>query len=134
MQPAKIVARFADGGSKKGYSQDFFPNKTVFHIHNDPSGSSKTRDEIPLSKLNAVFFVKSFEGNLDYSERKAFREGEKHSGRKAKITFVDGEVMHGSVLAYNPQQAGFFLFPVDPHSNNLRVFVINAAVKSFQYG
>jgi hypothetical protein len=133
MKPAKIVARFADGGIKKGYSQDFFPNKAVFHIHNDPSGSSKAQDEIPLSKLKAVFFVKTFEGNLDYSERKAFREGEKHSGRKAKITFADGEVMQGSVLAYNPQQVGFFLFPVDPLSNNLRVFVINAAVKSFQY-
>jgi hypothetical protein len=86
-----------------------------------------------VSKLKAVFFVKSFTPNPEYHERKAFREGDKHSGRKVEVTFADGDVMQGSVLAYNSQQVGFFLFPVDPLCNNLRVFVINAAVKSFRY-
>jgi hypothetical protein len=133
MEPVKIVARFMDGGIKKGYSQDFFPNKPVFHIHSDPSGPSQAQDEILLNKLKAVFFVRSFPGNPEYPERKAFREGEKHSGRKVEVTFTHGEIMQGSILSYNPQQAGFFLFLVDPHCNNLRVFVINAALKSFRY-
>jgi hypothetical protein len=77
--------------------------------------------------------VKSFLGNPEYHERKVFREGEKHSGRKVEVTFTDGEIMQGSILPYNPQQLGFFLFPADPRSNNLRVFVINATLKSFRY-
>jgi hypothetical protein len=133
MEPVKIIVRFADGGLKKGYSQDFFPNKPIFHLHNDPSGRSKGQEEISLGKLKAVFFVKKFTGNLEHHERKAFVQGEKRSGRKAEVTFVDGEVMQGSILAYNPQQVGFFLFPVDPLSNNLRLFIINAAIKSFRY-
>jgi hypothetical protein len=133
MEPVKIVARFVDGGIKKGYSQDFFPNKPVFHLHSDPSAPGKAQEEIPLSKLKAVFFVKSFPGNPEYHERKAFREGEKHSGRKVEVTFADGEIMQGSILSYNPQQVGFFLFPVDPLSNNLRVFIVNAALKNFRY-
>jgi hypothetical protein len=32
MDPVKMVVRFSDGRIKKGFSQDFFPNKPVFHL------------------------------------------------------------------------------------------------------
>jgi hypothetical protein len=133
MEAVKIIARYGNGQMKKGYSQDFSANKPVFHLQKDLKGTFGDQEEISISELKAVFFVKSFRGNPDRKGRKRFRMGDKSSGRKVEVTFIDGEVMQGSVLGYNPHQAGFFLFPVDPESNNMRVFVVNAAVKDFRY-
>jgi hypothetical protein len=66
-------------------------------------------------------------------ERKRFVEGDSAQSRKAEVIFLDGEVLQGSILGYDPKGPGFFLFPSDPKSNNQRVFVINSAVKSFRY-
>ena len=133
MEPAKIVARFRNGRMKKGYSQDFFPNKPVFHLSKDARGTSGEPEEVHVNELKAVFFVKDFLGNPDYEEHKGFVKGDRPSGLKVEVTFADGEVMQGSVLGYNPQQSGFFLFLADPKGNNTRVFVLNDAVKKFRY-
>lgn len=133
MEPAKITARFSDGRIKKGYSQNFFPNKPVFHLYEESNETPGEPEELRVSELKAVFFVKDFAGNSKYVERKRYEGEDKSSGRKVEVVFEDGELMQGSVLGYNPKQAGFFLFPVDPDSNNERVFVVNASVKSFRY-
>jgi len=133
VHPVKIVIRFADGRIEKGYSQDFFPNKPSFHVFKSLSKGATNHKEIHLADLKAVFFVKTFAGNPDYKERKRFVEGDIAQGRKAEVDFIDGEVLQGSVLAYDPKDPGFFLFPSDPKSNNQRVFVINSAVKKFRY-
>ena len=133
VHPVKIVIRFADGRIEKGYSQDFFPNKPALHIFKSLSKGATNHKEIHLADLKAVFFVKTFAGNPDYKERKRFVEGDIAQGRKAEVDFIDGEVLQGSVLAYDPKGPGFFLFPSDPKSNNQRVFVINSAVKKFRY-
>jgi len=133
MDPVKIVVRFADGRIEKGYSQDFFPNKPAFHLFNNLSEGTGNHKEIRLGDLKAIFFVKTFAGNPDYKERKRFIEGDPAQGRKAEVDFLDGEVLQGSVLGYDPKGPGFFLFPSDPESNNQRVFVINSAVKKFRY-
>ena len=133
MEPVKIIARFSDGRIKRGFSQDFYTDKPSFHLQKDLSGESGELEEVRISELKAVFFVKSFTGNPDLEERKGFAEEDKPSGRKVKVTFTDGEALHGSVLGYDSRQPGFFLFPVDPKSNNMRVYVVNAAVKNFQY-
>jgi hypothetical protein len=133
MESVKIVVRFADGRILKGYSQDFFPNKSVFHLIKNLAKGSANHKEISVSDLKAIFFVKTFAGNPDYKERKSFVEGDIAQGRKVEVAFVDGEILQGSVLGYNPKESGFFLFPSDPKSNNHRVFVVNSAVKNFRY-
>jgi hypothetical protein len=133
MEPAKIVARFRDGQIKKGYSQDFFPNKPVFHLAKDARGTAGEPEAVQVNDLKALFFVKDFSGNPNYKEQKRFMEGDKPSGRKVEVTFLDGEVLEGSVLGYNPKQSGFFLFLADPKGNNIRVFVVNNAIKKFRY-
>lgn len=50
-------------------------------------------------------------------------------GRIVKVQFEDGEIMVGSTLEYDPKSQGFSLFPIDVASNNVRVFVVNAAVR-----
>ncbi|MGH7267802.1 MAG: DUF6982 domain-containing protein [Candidatus Rokuibacteriota bacterium] len=43
------------------------------------------------------------------------------------------DALVGYTLGYDPARAGFFLFPADPQSNNLRVFAVTAAVRRVRY-
>jgi hypothetical protein len=132
VEALKVVARYVDGRIAKGLSQDFFPNKDRFHIYvaDKPPGEAV---EVLLKELKAVFFVKDFVGNAQYNERKEYMPEDKPSGRKIEVTFADGEVLVGTTLGYDPKRAGFFLFPADPKSNNVRVFAVTTAVKKVRY-
>jgi hypothetical protein len=132
METLKVVARYIDGRVSKGLSQDFFPNKDRFHIYPADKASSETI-EIFLKELKAVFFVRDFVGNFQYDERKEYVEGDKPSGRKIEVTFKDGEVLVGTTLGYDPSRPGFFLFPADPKSNNVRVFAVTTSVKKVRF-
>ena len=61
-------------------------------------------------------------------DRQFDEAGDRVAGRKATVDFVDGEQIVGTVMDYNDKTVGFFLFPVDPKSNNRKVFIINASV------
>ncbi|HWS16240.1 MAG TPA: hypothetical protein VN450_08645 [Candidatus Methylomirabilis sp.] len=128
MEPSKIVVRYRDGKILKGTTQNFFPNKPVFHVNR--LGASGTGDlvEVKLENLKAVFFVRDFAGNPKYDERKRLLEGEKPQGRMIEVTFRDGEVLTGTTTGYDPNRPGFFLFPVDPKSNNMKVYVVSGGV------
>lgn len=133
MKPVKVIVRYADGRRLKGYTQDFFPNKSIFHIQlvDNPPGSETI--EVSMKDLKAVFFVREFEGNPQYQEKKTFPPGQKIAGRLVEVTFKDGEVLRGSTLGYDPNRPGFFFFPADPDSNNLRVFAIFQAIRRIQF-
>ena len=132
MEPLKVVARYNDGRTVKGLSQDFFQNKDRFHVSpaDKPSGETV---EILLKELKAVFFVRDFAGDAQYNERKEYVQGDKPSGRKIEVTFKDGEVLVGTTLGYDPNRPGFFLFPADPKTNNIRVFAVTTAVRKVRY-
>jgi hypothetical protein len=135
-QRNKVVARFKDGNILKGYTHDFFPNKATFHLNADESSGSEDIQEIKLADLKALFFVKSLQGNRDYNEIKEFADaGERRmQGIKIRVEFYDGEVLSGMSLGYNKNKPGFFIIPIDPDSNNERIYVIAAALKSVQVG
>jgi hypothetical protein len=132
MEPTKVVARYSDGRVIKGFSNDFFPNKDSFHLF-QANKSSAEAIEVFVRELKAVFIVRDFKGNPLYEERKAYMKGEQPSGRKVEVTFVDGEVVIGSTLGYDPKRQGFFIFPVDSKSNNVRVFAVSSAVKQVRF-
>jgi len=132
METLKVVARYIDGRVVKGLSQDFFPNKDRFHVYPADKSSGEAA-EILLKELKAVFFVRDFAGNFQYDERKEYVEGDKPSGRKIEVTFKDGEVLVGTTLGYDPSRPGFFLFPADPKSNNVRVFAVTTSVKKVRF-
>jgi len=132
MEPVKVVARYVNGKRVKGFSKDFFPNKDRFHVYPAAKPSSEAV-EVLLKELKAVFFVQDFVGNYLYNERKKYNQEEKPSGKKVEVTFADGEVLVGSTLGYDPSRPGFFLFPADPKSNNIRVFAVTTAVKKVRF-
>ena len=128
MGPVKIVARFADGRLLKGYTADFAPDRSRFHLR--PAAPRPARPiEILVPELKAVFFVRDFAGNPRYEERKQLDPEARLPGRPVTVVFRDGEALVGTTLSYDPRASGFFLYPADSQSNNLRVFVNAAAVR-----
>ena len=133
MQPVKIAARFLDGTLVKGTTHNFNPNSPCFHVLSADNEAEDGTKEVRFSALKAVFFVKSFEGNPTYKDRSEFSPGDRKSGREVTVIFADGETMVGTVMEYNARNTGFFLFPVDPTSNNSKVYVVNSSVKDVTF-
>jgi hypothetical protein len=127
METNKVVARFKDGTILKGKTNDFFPNKTSFHIET-LNGETETID---VEQLKALFLVKDFEGNKEYSEE--FNDEVSGAGRKIKVTFSDGEIITGYTLGYSPNRQGFFMTPADLKSNNVRIFVVKSASQKIEF-
>ncbi len=87
--------------------------------------------DVEIEDLKAVFFVHDFVGNPEYQETSG-TEPPKH-GRRIEVVFRDGERLHGRTDAYNPKKMGFFMFPADPKSNNIRIFVVNKNALQVQF-
>jgi len=118
----QVVVHYADGRIVKGHATDFFPNKETFHLEEKESSEA---NEIKVSELKGVFFVKTFEGNPAHHERKDLERA--GMGKRIQVEFKDGEELIGYTSGYSPDRSGFFVFPSDPDSNNERIFVVTAA-------
>ena len=131
MNGHKLVLRFADGRLLKGTSQNF--GGTRFHLHPREGEGNGQPVAVETGDLKAAFFVRDFEGNPGRSEISVVPPGRTY-GRRAVVIFADGERLNGTVLEYDRNGLGFFLFPADPNSNNLRAFVVNRHVKDLRLG
>lgn len=132
-EPIKIVVRYADGKVLKGFTHSFFLNKPNFLVFPTSDQLANKATEVHVKDLKALFFVRDFEGNPTYNEDKRFSEDKRPIGRKVEVIFKDGEVLVGTTVGYDPFRPGFFLYPVDPQSNNLRVFAVSSAVRKVRY-
>ena len=129
----KVVVRFLDGKVLKGTTQDFFPNRATFHLLPTEGGNGI---EVRCKQLKAVFFVKNLVGNPGRKDVLGFiaGPGETAQGKKLAVLFKDQELMCGYSLSYLPEREGFFMFPSDKDSNNLRVYVLTAACQEVKAG
>jgi hypothetical protein len=128
----RVVVRYRDGRLVKGTTRDFLPAKPVFHLH---TGDSAEAVEVSLTELKAVFFVRRLEGDPHYNEDKDLPEQRVASlGKKIAVVFADGETLAGYTHSYNASNPGFFVTPVDPKSNNIRVFVVRDSVREVKLG
>lgn len=132
-ESVKVVAHLVGGKILKGTTQDFLPNRPVFHLH--PLNGSPGI-ELRYSALKALFFVKDLRGNGRRRDLRGFlgAPGETTQGKKIAVRFKDGEMLCGYSLAYSGGREGFFLFPADRGSNNLRIFVVAAATRDVKAG
>ena len=133
MEPSKIVVRYQNGKILKGYTQNFFPNKPTFHVNLLGTAGSGNLVEVNIEDLKAVFFVRDFLGNKKHVERKKLAIGDRPQGRLMEVTCKDGEVMVGTTTGYDPKRPTFFLFPIDPSTNNVRVFMVTSAVRTARF-
>lgn len=115
----------------KGYIYDFSPMKDVFNLLPAEHPLQEHGIKVAMKDLKAVFFVRDFAGK-SASQEKSHVESHAH-GRKIEVTFLDGEKILGRTEGYNPQKPGFFMFPEEPDSNNLRIFVISKNARQVRF-
>ncbi|HEV8150204.1 MAG TPA: hypothetical protein VGP61_08485 [Gemmatimonadales bacterium] len=121
-----IVVRFADGTVQKGTSFDVDPQRPLCHLR-----EGNTMREVSLGKLKALFFVKTLDGRPEYHEVKSPLPGDPRliGARLVRIRFQDGEELVGLMNRFPPIAPFFFVLPVDPASNNIRILVNRSEVK-----
>lgn len=132
----KVIIRYTDGRVLRG----FVPQRDDTALHDtlpdsllvkEPDGK---RVKVVASDIKAIFFVKSFEGNQDYTEFKVFSSRPSGKGVWVRVVFKDGEVIEGvapnSFETYS--QPLFYITPPDPRSNNQGVLVSKHYLKEMQ--
>jgi hypothetical protein len=129
----KVVVRYLDGRVVKGTTEDFFPNRPLFHLQ--PLGAQEKAD-VRCKELKAVFFVRDFAGDPKRTDAAGFDRAtpDINKGKKIAVRFKDGEVLCGFTLTYMPDREGYFVTPADPGNNNLRVYVLTHAVREVRVG
>lgn len=125
----KVVARFVDGRTLKGFTSDFTPGRDRFHIVAAEAAAGSKPVEVKTNELKAIFFVKEFKGNPEHSESNAFSPARPPAGRKIRVVFKDGEALVGATQGYQSGRPGFFLIPADADSNIERCYVVAAATR-----
>jgi hypothetical protein len=132
-EPNLVVVRYANGTIVKGTTQDFYPDKPMFHVQE--RGGAKTVS-VKMADLKAVFFVKDLVGNPGHEHSRTFSPVDPglSQGKRAAILFKDGELLLGYTLSYSLGRTGLWVIPVDQAGNNIRVFVLTAAAKQIKVG
>jgi hypothetical protein len=127
---SKVVARYIDGRLLKGVTMDVDPTRPTFHVR-PPGGQAMA---VELNELKALFFVRTLEGNPGYREHRRLEPGDKraHGSTIVSLRFADGEEIVGLTIRYPPNRPYFFVVPVDPASNNIRILVNRAAVVAME--
>jgi hypothetical protein len=125
-----VVARFKDGRVLKGTSLDIDHNKPTFHVR--PPGG--TVEQVQLKDLKALFFVRSLDGDpaRDDAHAPDPEDPRLRGSTVVKLTFADSESIVGLANRYPPNRPYFFVVPVDPESNNVRILVNRDAVISHE--
>ena len=131
----KAVTRLNNGNLIKGYMKDFSPDG------NEVTMKEEGTDNLHLVKIEdmkVVFFVKSFEGDHEYKEKK-FYSSTNNKGQRVFVKFRDGEALVGFLEGKVPWKRGFFLsiqegglkgfflLPADEDTNNIKVFVVSSS-------
>ena len=131
----KLVAHLTDGEVLKGFSVDFSPKKSHFHLMT-PGGEVSSSRRVEMDELKALFFVRTWGRARGQTERR-YRFGVggmgKEPGRRAVIRFHDGERVWGYVLESPPLDPGLYLVPADPQDNNLKIYAVTAALEELLY-
>jgi len=127
----RLVLRCLGGQLLRGYSNDFHPDRAHLHLCPTLTCSAAERLLVPTMRVKAVFFVKDHQGEPGRVDDNTFDHQPR--GRKIEVTFQDGEMMIGSTLTYKPDGRGFFLQPANSQGNNLRIYVVNAAIRHMRF-
>src|SRR5262249_35244214 len=128
---SRIVLRYTDGTLLRGYSNDFSPDRAWLQLSPKAGSLADDRILVPIAHLKALFFVKDLQGDRNRVDDHTFDRAP--SGRKVQVTFRDGEVMTGSTLSYKPNGQGFFVTPAASGSNNIRAYVVTAAIRHIRF-
>ncbi|NUN12857.1 MAG: hypothetical protein HUU55_04410 [Myxococcales bacterium] len=125
----KVVVRFRDGRLLKGTLVNFRQGNDTVNVADARTGMVHV---FRLNECKALFFVRDFHGEPTHRELKDFEHNLGY-GRKTVVRFEDDEELWGYTQGFDKNRPGFFLFPVDPNSNNQRIYVVHAATKEVRF-
>ena len=122
----KVVVSLLDRKSLRGYLN---PSRLG---HTDPLDlltPDGEHQEIPISRIRAVYFVRQFEGDYE-PERKVFLSRPKLDGLWVRLRYSDGETLEGVIPndLLNVLDNGVQITPPDFSSNSDRIFVPRSAL------
>jgi hypothetical protein len=112
-------------------------------LRNDPQCSleairlrrldSDTVEEMPIQDAKAVFFVKTFDGDLHHKALHFHTNAPIMPGLWVRVYFNDNEMIEGIISNTRDfvLEDGFFLMPTDPNGNNRLVYVLKRGLKDF---
>lgn len=125
-----IVAHLTDGKVVKGLSLDVDSKKPLCHLKTESGGMV----EIALADTKALFFVKTATGRKEHTDSREIVPGDSRlvGTKRLAVIFADGEVIHGLTNRYPPLGNFFYILPVDLESNNIRILINRAAVKTIR--
>jgi hypothetical protein len=125
-----IVAHMLDGSILKGTSLDVDAKKPSCHLR--PREGEPL--EIALADTKALFFVKTETGRPEYNETRAPSQGDVRlvGAKRMKVRFADSEEIVGLTNRFPPITPYFYMLPIDPVSNNIRILVNKAAVTAME--
>jgi hypothetical protein len=94
---------------------------------------SETVEDVPTKDAKAVFFVKTFDGDLRHRALHFHEHAPIVPGLWVRVYFYDGEMIEGIISNTRDfvLEAGFFLRPTDPNGNNKLVYVLKGGLKDF---
>jgi len=127
----KIVVHMRDGAIHKGVTHDFRPKQQGFHLLPAEGGGVPIR--VPIEGMKAMFWVKDYLGNRDFVARRDFDPSKEPAGRRAVLTFLDGETVWGSVTEDDPTDPGFYFVPSDDRDNNIKIFIVRTSLKELRW-
>jgi hypothetical protein len=90
-------------------------------------------EEIPTQDAKAVFFVKTFDGDLRHNALHFHSNAPIIPGLWVRVQFHDGEMIEGIISNTRDfvLEPGFFLIPTDPNGNNRLAYVNKSGLKDF---
>ncbi len=127
----KIVVNLRSGAVHKGVTHDFSTKQAAFHVLPAEGGGVPVR--VHMEDMKAMFWVKDYLGNREFVARRQFDPGRPLEGRRAILTFADGETIWGTVTEDDPSAPGFFFVPSDERDNNMKIFVVRTSLKELRW-
>ena len=124
-----VVIAFLDGRRTQGYVFDFSPMRDRCRLFPSQAAKAEEAELVDLKKLKAIFFLKE----VSKETGTAPSTSPPTNRRKIEVIFSDGERLEGTTEGYSRDRQGFFMVPEDPTGKLLRVFVINANVKTVRW-
>ena len=133
--PPLVVIAFLDGRRPRGYVFDFSPMRDKCKLFPSATAKAEEGEEIDLRKLKAIFFLKEAPGAPGETAPSvpAPAAAPATNRRKIEVIFPDKERLEGTTEGYSKDRQGFFMVPDDPTGKILRVYVLNASVKSAKW-
>jgi hypothetical protein len=138
----RIVIRYEDR-AVRGFAEESELGSFEQLLRNDPQYpldsirlrllDSETVEEVPTKDAKAVFFVKTFDGDLRHRALHFHENAPIVPGLWVRVYFHDGEMIEGIISNTRDfvLEDGFFMRPTDPNGNNRLVYILKGRLKDF---